>query len=376
MPGVYKRPHQKNKPGSRYTAWWIDENGNRVARAAFVDKTRSIQWANLNQNEADMVRRGLMAPQDLTAKKANADPIAKHAADYAASIRDRGRERRHYEGTESQIVRLLAEARITRLSEITEGRLRPTLSTWARTKSASTANHAMTAIKGFAKWLDYVGRIKGNTLRGMTARYNEEADRKRVRRALTAEQMASLIRAAEQGAPVIAAMPLKSRHHSVYITGHERAIVYRIAMGTGFRARTIRLIQPEDFRFDAENPRIEIDGGRFKNGKPMKQPIRRDLAEFLQPWVESLEPGRPIVCLPARTADMLKVDLKSAGIAYKDARGEVIDFHALRVSYLNAIGRSGCDPRTMMELAGHADFKTTMRYLRSDDTDKRKALGE
>ena len=375
MAGVFKRPHQRAKSAGKWTAWWIDENGLRRYKSAFANKAESEKLANHLQHEADLVRQGLLEPKDLSAKRAATKEIVNHAEDYAATLRDKGTTAKHYEQVESTIKRLFSEANIKRLPEITEDRLRPTLAAWSRTKSARTANHALGCARAFTRWLERVGRLKVDTLRGMSSRYNEEADRKRVRRALDADQLAALIRAAESGPSVVAVRPQKSKHLDILIDGPERAVLYRIAMGTGFRAGELRSLLPEDFKLDGDNPRIEIDGSRTKNGKAAIQPIRRDLAEFLRPWLAGKEPGKPVLVFPARSADMLRLDLEAAGIPYEASEG-VCDFHAIRVSFLTAIGKSGTDPKTMMALARHSDFKTTSRYLRSNDDDKRKALGE
>lgn len=376
MPGVYKKAYQRAKPGGKYTVWWTDANGLRRYRVALADKSKSESLAAKLQHEADLVRLGLVEPKDASAKAATTIKLERHIADYTSTIRDKGATTKHYEQIESTLTRVFAEAGISRLPEITEDRLRPTLATWARKKSARTANHALGASRAFTRWAERVGRLKIDTLRGMSERYNEEADRKRVRRAITPDQLRALIAATEAGPSLIARRPMRSKHLDILIDGPERAVLYRLAMGTGFRANELALLTPEDFRLDGDNPRIEIDGSRTKNGKAASQPIRKELAEFLRPWIAGKSAGEPAIVFPVRTAEMLRVDLEAAGIPYRDERGQVLDFHAIRVSFLSAIGKSGCDPKTMMELARHADFKTTQRYLRSDDGDKRKALGE
>ena len=63
------------------------------------------------------------------------------------------------------------------------------------------------------------------------------------------------------------------------------------------------------------------------------------------------------------TADMLRFDLKAAGIDEKDAEGRVFDFHALRGQYITSLGRSGASQIVVQTLARHVDFNTTRRYL-------------
>src|SRR5262249_39413565 len=66
-----------------------------------------------------------------------------------------------------------------------------------------------------------------------------------------------------------------------------------------------------------------------------------------------------------RGAEMLRIDLDAAGIAYavEGPDGpEYADFHSLRHSYLTLGGRSGIDLRTLQELAGHSKPELTARY--------------
>jgi hypothetical protein len=69
-------------------------------------------------------------------------------------------------------------------------------------------------------------------------------------------------------------------------------------------------------------------------------PLPDDLAADLKPYVATLAAGSAIFPLPVeRGAEMLRVDLKRAGIRYRDASGLVFDFHSLRCEFGDA-GRS------------------------------------
>jgi site-specific recombinase XerC len=54
-----------------------------------------------------------------------------------------------------------------------------------------------------------------------------------------------------------------------------------------------------------------------------------------------------------RTAEMLAIDLRAAGIAVETDAG-VVDFHALRVSYVSHLVSSGASVKTCQELARHS----------------------
>ncbi|MDE3067754.1 MAG: site-specific integrase [Verrucomicrobiota bacterium] len=57
----------------------------------------------------------------------------------------------------------------------------------------------------------------------------------------------------------------------------------------------------------------------------------------------------------------VRKDFKAAGIPLKDELGHVVDFHALRTTYITRLQRAGVSPREAMELARHSDMRLTMQ---------------
>ena len=67
--------------------------------------------------------------------------------------------------------------------------------------------------------------------------------------------------------------------------------------------------------------------------------------------------------VPARlhpTTRTFHADLKAAGIALKDADGRVVDFHALRTTFVSWLNMTGAHPRTAQALARHSSIELTM----------------
>jgi len=129
----------------------------------------------------------------------------------------------------------------------------------------------------------------------------EVLDRRHDRRSLTDEELARLIAAAEQGAAI------------VRMTGPDRAMLYRVAVGTGFRANELRSLTPESFDLDADPPTVTVEAGYSKHRRKDVQPIRQDLADLLWPWLETRSRGRPVFeSMPDKTAKMMKKDLAEA----------------------------------------------------------------
>ena len=143
-----------------------------------------------------------------------------------------------------------------------------------------------------------------------------------------------LVQAAERG-PVVKGM-----------AGPDRAMLYRVALGTGFRREELRSLFPASFRLDSSPPTIICEATYTKNGRRAEQPISETLAAVLRPYLETKPPGRVVfAALPlTRTAAMLRHDLAAAGIAYETDSG-VLDFHALRAAYVSELVRSGTRSR-------------------------------
>lgn len=381
MAGVFKRASDKARgKAGKWTAWWIGPDGRRKSRAAYTDKAASLELARRNEAEAGLIRDGLLDAGALTRRDADRRPVADHAEDYRRHLLAKGDTPRHCAATASAIRRLLADAGVTSLAELTADRVQGALGRLKAVRSARTANHALGAAKAFARWLHDCGRLK-EVPRGLLklAPYPEGADRRRVRRALSLAEIDRLLAAAESGEPLVAKRPHKSKHHDVYITGPERAMLYRLALASGFRAGELASLAPEAFGADLDNPCIIVSASYSKRGKRTGrddiQPVRRADAETFRRWVATRPPGEPIIPVPKRTADMLKVDLAAAGIPYRDSAGRVVDFHALRHSYITHLVRSGVNPKLVQTLARHSTITLTLdRYTSVESDDVRKAL--
>ena len=127
-----------------------------------------------------------------------------------------------------------------------------------------------------------------------------------------------------------------------------------------FRADELRSLLRANFCLDSELPTVTVEAAYAKSGEKVDQPIRRDLADILRPWLATRPSDGPVLPLPDRTADMLKVDLKAAGAPYVDASGRIADFHALRVTYITAIVKGGATVKQAQSLSRHSDPKLTL----------------
>ena len=351
--------------------------------------------ARAAESEAARHRAGLIDPKAEAYRRHEARTLADHLAEFRAYLIDKGNTSKHADMTRTRAARVmamamgarladieapnaarkaraLADAQLTRhlesarLSQISADRVQAALAI-LRTggRSVETVNAHLRAAKGFSRWLWKVARRTRDDELAPLSLMNAEADRRHERRALTEAEAVAVIQAAERGGIVEG------------MTGPDRAMLYRVALGTGLRAGELRSLTTEAFRLDENPPVIVCEAGYTKNGRKAEQPITNALATILRPWIAGKPPGRPVFAkMPKlKTAAMLRADLAEAGIDYRDGSGRVADFHSLRATYITAIVRGGASVKTAQALARHASPVLTIgRYAHVAIHDQRAAL--
>src|SRR5262249_17823371 len=105
--------------------------------------------------------------------------------------------------------------------------------------SARTVNSYLRGIKSFSRWLVKAGRIREDPLPHLSM-LNQQTDRRRIRRALSPEEAAMLIQAAESG-PVAMGMD-----------GESRALLYALMLAAGVRKSEAGSLTPESFSLDGD----------------------------------------------------------------------------------------------------------------------------
>ena len=179
---------------------------------------------------------------------------------------------------------------------------------------------------------------------------NEAKDRRRVRPALTEDELARLIGVSEQ-----------------------RASYYLFAYDTGLRVKACKAATWGD-----------IDSGMIRvlvgNAKGKKDDTFYSLHPRL---VAELEKIRPAFVLPSTlifprvpSIKTFHKDCKRASVARYDTHGRQLDRHALRTTPSPHLARAGVLPQQAMRVLGHSDVHTTMKhYTALSLSDTAKAVG-
>jgi integrase len=343
MSSVFKKTSDRKRPNSCWYIAYTDHDGVRRTKKGCPDKTATEALARKLESDAELRRRGVIDPKADAYRFHQSRPLAEHLADWKAFQLGKGVTQRHADEGYARVVKLVALAKAERLSDLTLARLQAALALLRGMGLAlRTIHHHVRLVKNFSRWLWRDGRTREDLLAHLQLPENPESDRRRERRALTDGELIRLIDAAEQGA-------VRCR-----LSGPDRAMLYRIAAGTGYRSEELQSLTPESFALEGAYPTITVEAGNSKRRRRDVQPIQPALAAMLAPWVAARPKGKPIFPV-SRWAILtgLQADLRSAGIAYTTDEGTA-DFHALRHTYITALAKSNAPVKIVQTLARHS----------------------
>ncbi|MGL5095932.1 MAG: tyrosine-type recombinase/integrase, partial [Planctomycetia bacterium] len=212
----------------------------------------------------------------------------------------------------------------------------------------TTRNHRLAALKSFTRWMVRTGKAERDPTTTLSRR-NAAVDRRHVRRALTTGELTKLLATAEAG-PTIGPCD-----------GPTRATVYALAALAGLRHGEIAKLKRTDF--DLESRTLRVRATVAKNRAETYLPIHAGLSDRLATWFAAyhvaLDAAAPFAWVgKVNTAELVRFDLAAAGIDYSADSG-VVDFHALRVTFITSLHRAGVPLATAQKLARHSDPKLT-----------------
>ncbi len=352
--------------------WWgkYRDSLQQVRRVPLAtDKAAAQAMLNDRVTKAERKAAGLSTGFDEHHKR----PIIEHVKDFAQYLRDKGSTKDHVERTECQVRSVLADAKVAKITEISASRVQAYLGKLRREDyGIATVNHYLRAIKMFTRWLVRDRRTNDDRLVHLSI-MNPDSDRRRVRRPLLPDEFEWLLRVTGEG-------PAEQK-----LSGPDRAMLYLIGCYTGFRRNEIYSVCPASFEFDSDPATLTVRAGYSKRRREDLIPLRADLAIRIRDWIASKSLPSPLDTLfparPERTAEMLREDMTRARTAWiekakddkekqareesqflrhADASGRVVDFHALRMTFITNLSRSGVMPKTAQVLARHSTINLTM----------------
>lgn len=349
---------------------------DRMATVKFARKIRKLVDCRANGEQPDLdlaqwvedlpdpTRERLIGFDLLDLRAALASQsLQQHLDEWRESIINDGRTENHADTVRTHAGRIVQACGFARYSDIEPETIKAYLAKRQRQDkldresgnydprrgfSIETRNSHVLAIKQFCKWMVTERRAVESRV-VVLHKLNVETDRRRVRRALSTDEIEVLLTTTNSG-------PSRGR-----TTGPERATAYWLASETGLRSGEIRSLTANSFDLDIDPPTVTVEAVNSKRRRRDTLAFTSDLAARLRIQLRNKLPTAPAFNLPKRTADMLKDDLRRAGIEYIDSEtAEYFDFHSLRVQHATDLARGGASVAVAQARMRHSDPKLTM----------------
>jgi len=287
--------------------------------------------------------------------------LSEHLDEWHKSLSAKGNTQEHADKQFGRVRRAFKACRFAFRGDIAAGKFQAYLAELRQSGTGiQTCNYYLQAAKQFCNWMVREGRLAHNPLVHLQGG-NAATDRRRIRRAHSAEELRRLIQTTRKG-PVRYGME-----------GPRRALLYRMAAETGFRRKELRSLFSRSFDLDGEPPTVTVRAAYSKRRREDLLPIRPDLADELRPVVGKLAPDEQLFPVSAdrrKAIAMLKQDLDDAGIPYCDDAGHYADFHALRHTFGTNLYRGDVHPKRAQDLMRHSTIDLTMNLYTHTSTEE------
>ncbi|MCK4871140.1 MAG: tyrosine-type recombinase/integrase [Phycisphaerales bacterium] len=346
-----------------WTMQYIDCNGRRLKQTTgTVDKAAALRILNKRLADTALRREGVVDVQAESIASEGRRPIRDHVADFRADLHAKGVSKKTTDLTTGRVMAIIDRLHAERIDDLSPSRVQGAIGDIRdEGRSLQTCLHYLRAVKQLSRWLVRDGRAIVDALAHLKGP-NVATDRRHDRRALTDAEIDALMDAAESGEDWTWRTSRKADARTLRLTGPARVALYRLALGTGFRVGELRSLTPASFELDGEPPAVTVEAAYSKRRRRDVQPIRRDLAETMRPWLNGAR-DEPVFPMPDKLAVMMRADLDAAGIPYHDDSGRVADFHSLRHSYITRLIQSGASVKAAQTLARHSTPALTIgRY--------------
>jgi integrase len=376
-----------------YVAKYRDGAGVvRVEATGCRDEQAARQVLADLERQAELIRAGVMTTAEAATGEHSGRPIAGHFDAYLTHLEAAGSSAKHRYEVRRQLDQIAADCRFGRLADLDAGAVeRWLIRRVAEGMSGRTRNTYLAAATAFANWCVEENRLTVNPF-ARIARANEDADRRRIRRALDEAELGMLLDAACRR-PLLDAMTIRhgkrkgqavarlndAVRERLDLLGRERALVYKTFLLTGLRRGELASVTVGQLHLDGPVAFLSLDAGDEKSGEGNDLALREDLAADLGGWLadklrrlqeEARQARDPIPArLPADTllftvpVELVKIlnrDLRLAGIPKRDDRGRTLDVHALRHTFGTHLSKSGVTPRTAQAAMRHSTIDLTM----------------
>lgn len=334
--------------------WYIeykDADGIMRRVPGCKDRQAAAKMASDLESAAERGRTGLIDRHAAQRQR----PLAEHLAEWEIDLLAKGNTQHYVHRTIACARAILENCQFRFWSDVSASSVQTYLGELREAKNgeigpgANTANDYLRSIKQFMGWMVRDNRAPNNPVAHLQ-RFNTKTDIRRQRRPLSPDECRVLISTAS-------CEPIRN-----HLTGPERVMLYRLALESGFRRAELQSLMPVSFTLDEDPPTVTVRAAYSKHRREDVQPIPRQLADDLKIFLAGKPAEELIFPNLSKIAHALRADLASAGIPSRDSAGRVVDFHALRHTYITNLTREGVAPKIAMDLARHASVELTMNY--------------
>jgi site-specific recombinase XerD len=267
-PETGKRVKRKSRT---WHARYYTPDGQRHRVKGYRDKRATEALAAQLERRGIRVDAGLVDPADVHAKR----PLTEHAEDFRRYLTAKGNTPAYIDKALSRLTVVLDRCRFVKIADVQPSAVQECLATLRGDgKSIKTANDYLDAAKGFTRWLWRDRRTVTDPLASLSRLSHGETDVRHARRDFTPEELQRLLEAAR-------ASSLTLRR----LNGVDRYFLYLTACATGFRASELASLTPESFDLNGEPPTATVQAGCTKNRQTACQPLPRDIADALRPFL-------------------------------------------------------------------------------------------
>ena len=329
----------RRTPSGSYIAKYFDYTGKRRERSTrTTDHATALRILAKCVADTALRREGVIDPRSDRFQVEGRKPIAAQLDAYFLHCQTAGLKVATIRAKQRQLQQIVTECSATRLSELTCDAVERFLaSRKALGRGAQTVNDSLAMVMAFYNWCVKTGRADANPLR-VARKQNVLRDRRRVRRALTPDEMTRLLKVAR-------------------VRGREAW--YLAAAFAGLRRSDLSRLTWSAIDFNEST--ITISDGKAKRCDII--PMHPQLADALQRRKQA-NPALPTARVWSSTVGNLtrQKDFERAGIAARDEAGRVADLHALRTTLGTMLARAGVAPQIAQRIMRHSDYRTTLAH--------------
>ena len=300
--------------------------------------------------EIQEVKAGLIDPAQHKMRAQKKRPVSELVDEYITSCSKRAQAKRNISQKKKQLGDWIQGASANTLADLTADSLLNHLEgRAAKGLSHRCWNHTLQITNAFMNWCKKMGYIGANPLTEIPKK-DEQLDQRRLRRALTDQEVDRLMTVARQ---------------------RRREAWYATPLYSGLRKAELERLEWSD----VDMAREQITIRKTKSKEVQHVALCPELKEILQRHQAQTGRSSGLVWTTTVTDRTRDADLERAQIAKVDGEGRRADLHALRATLGTQLARIGTAPQVTQRIMRHASLETTQKhYTLLTLDDQRRAL--